>query len=389
MSEPDNTPRRRPPTIDLTAKELETGETAPPQDSAASGAAADRAAASESAPSSRVVPYATGIVAGAVVVAAIVAGLWFAGLLPPHEAATPNAPTASAGDEVSSRLDKIQQALQTPRTDASLAAKVAAAEAQAKSLGDAQAALSRRVDEVAAAAQSAQMQGKSASTAAEQAKSAAQGSLQHGDLDALADRIAALESTVKSLRADVAQHAANADNSAARAVVVAEALRAAVERGAPYQPELAAAKSFGADQNASAALAPFAADGVPSAAALGRELSALIPALEQATEPQSKAASFLGRLQSRAEKLVRVTPLGTNAAAPAGDDPASLVARINIDADRGDIAAALGDIARLPEQARAPAAVWIKKAQAREAALAASERIAADALAAIAKPVSQ
>ncbi len=389
MSEPDNTPRRRPPTIDLTAKELETEETAPPQDSTASGAAADRAASSESAPSSRVVPYATGIVAGAVVVAAIVAGLWFAGLLPPHEAATPNAPTASAGDEVSSRLDRIQQALQTPRTDASLAAKVAAAEAHAKSLGDAQAALSRRVDEVAAAAQSAQMQGKSASAAAEQAKSAAQGGLQDGDLDALADRIAALESTVKSLRADVAQHAANADNSAARAVVVAEALRAAVERGAPYQPELAAAKSFGADQNASAALAPFAADGVPSAAALGRELSALIPALEQATEPQSKAGSFLGRLQSRAEKLVRVTPLGTNAAAPAGDDPASLVARINIDADRGDIAAALADIARLPEQARARAAVWIKKAQAREAALAASERIAADALAAIAKPVSQ
>ena len=66
-----------------------------------------------------------------------------------------------------------------------------------------------------------------------------------------------------------------------------------------------------------------------------------------------------------------------------------MIARINIDAARGDIAAALAGIARLPESARAPAASWVKKAEAREAAIAASRRIAADALAALGRPASQ
>jgi hypothetical protein len=396
MSEPDSTPRRRPPTIDLTAKEIEAEGAASPQDSAAAdAAAADGPAASRASQggrNSRVWPYAAGVLIGAVAVAATVGGLWFAGVVP-REAVAPIAPAAriTAGDDVSSRLDKIEQALQTPRPDSALAGRMAAAEAQAKSLGDALAALARRVDEVAAASQSALAQAKSASVAAEEVKSAVQSGVQHGDVEALADRIATLESAVKSLRADVAQHAANADDSAARAVVVAEALRAAVERGAPYQAELATAKSLGADQNAVAALAPFAGDGVASAPALGRELSALLPALEQASEPQPKNGSFLGRLESRAQQLVRITPLdgATATAQPPGDDAASVIARLNVDANRGDIAAALADIAHLPEPARAPAAAWIKKAQTREAAIAASRRIAADALAAIAKPVSQ
>jgi hypothetical protein len=395
MSEPDSTPRRRPPTIDLTAKEIETEGSASPQDSVAEDApAADRTAASQGGgPKSRVWPYVIGILIGAVAVAAIVGSLWLAGYYVPHEAAAPMAPAAktAAGDDVSSRLDKIEQALQTPQLDGALAGRMAAAEAQSKSLGDALAALAHRVDEVAVASQSALVQAKTASTVAEEAKNAAQGGVQHGDVEALADRIAALESAVKSLRADVAQHAANADDSAARAVVVAEALRAAVERGAPYQAELTTAKSLGADQNALAALASFAGDGVASTAALGRELSALLPVLAQASEPQPNERSFLGRLESRAQQLVRVTPLGggTATTAPAGDDAASVIARLNVDANRGDIAAALADTARLPEPARALAAAWIKKAQTREAAIAASQRIAADALAAIAKPVSQ
>ena len=133
---------------------------------------------------------------------------------------------------------------------------------------------------------------------------------------------------------------------------------------------------------------PFAAQGVPSAAQLGRELAALMPALYRAAEAEPNNNSFLARLESHAQKLVRITPVGTSAA-PAGDDPASVIARINAAAARGDSAAALADIAKLPDAARALADDWVKKAQAREAAIAASRRIAADALAALSKPVSQ
>jgi hypothetical protein len=168
-------------------------------------------------------------------------------------------------------------------------------------------------------------------------------------------------------------------------------LRAAVERGAPYQAELAAAKSFGADANATAALEPFATEGIPSATMLGRELAGLLPALQRASEPEASNGSLLGRLEAHAQRLVRITPIDAAAApaAPAGDDPSSLIARINSDAVHGDIAAALADVARLPDAAHTLAASWVKKAEAREAAIAASRRIAADALAALSKPASQ
>jgi len=399
MSEPDSTPRRRPPTIDLTAKEIEAEATASPQNAAASDGANDRSAAAhasgERGGGFHARPYAIGVVLGAVAAGAVIAGIWAAGLVPARENVAPSAPAAKivAADGVSSRRDEISQVVQTPQPDEALAARVTAAEAQTKSLGGTVAALSRRVDEIGTTSQRALEQAKASAAAAQEAKNAAQAGIQHSDIEALANRIAALETALKSLTADVAQHRSNADDSAARAVIAAEALRAAIERGAPFQAELAAAKSLGADQAAAAKLEPFAANGIPSAAALGRELSALMPALRRASEPEQNSSSLLGRLESRARQLVRITPLHTGAAppplAPAGDDAATAIAALNAAAARGDIAAALSDVAHLPDAARALAATWVNKAQAREQALAASQRIAADALAALAKPVTQ
>jgi hypothetical protein len=403
MSEADSTPSRRPPTIDLTAKEVETKQ----PDSAASDGAAN-----EDAPVGRggwnliggVTPYAVGAIVGAVVVGAIIGGFWIAGFGPARETTAPPIPTtantaaASSAlgarsadiDAISARVDKIQQALQTPPTDKALTARMTAAEAQTKSLGDSLVGLTRRVDDGAAAVQTVHTQAQAAATAAEGAKGAAQAGVQRSDIDVLTNRIAALESAVKSLAADVAQRtsSSNSDDRVTRATVAAEALRAAVERGAPYQAELAAVQSLGADQNATAPLAPFAADGVPSADGLGRELAALIPAFQRASESEPNNGSILGRLEAHAQKLVRITPLDASTA-PAGDGPASVIARINGDAARGDVAAALADIARLPDAARSLADSWVKKVAAREAAIAASRRIAADALAALGRPASQ
>ena len=400
-SEPDSTPRRRPPTIDLTAKEVEPETPSSTQESAAD-AAEDRTTHKE-APGepnrsnflARVSPYAVGALVGAVVLGAIMAGFWMAGVFPPQQtAAAPGAQGAKAAstDEISSRLDKIQQALQAPRADQALAARVAAAEAQTKSLGDSLAALNRRLDEVAAASQSALAQAKTAAAAATDAmKNAARTGVEQSDIDALNNRIAALDTHRRARKHDEislhrgAQRTPSADDRAARLTVAAEALRAAVDRGAPYQAELAVVQALGADQTATAPLEPFAADGLPNAAALAHEFALLTPSLLQASGAAPRESSFLGNLEAHAQKLVRITPIE----APAGDDPSSVIARINIDAARGDIAAALAGIARLPESARALAASWVKKAEAREAAIAASRRIAADALAAIGRPAPQ
>ena len=96
-------------------------------------------------------------------------------------------------------------------------------------------------------------------------------------------------------------------------------------------------------------------------------------------EPQQ--GTFLERLQSNAAKIVRVRPAGD----VAGDDPASVSARIETRADHADIRGALAELAKLPADARAPAAAWIKKAEARNAALAAARTVSQAALGALAK----
>jgi hypothetical protein len=417
MSEPDdNKPRRQPPTIDLTAREIHSdppGGSAPNSEAAgASGDAAADGGASRARHGGdlfrRAAPYAVGVVGGGVLVAAAVAALWMTDLLPAREKATqvaapsampsavaPPATQSAATDDIAARLDRIQQSLQAPHPDAALAGRATAADAQIKALGDSVVALSRRVDEVAGASQAALAQAKAATAAAADARndarsanSAAGASVSRGDVEALASRIAALETAIRSLSADVAQRTSSADDRTTRTIVAAEALRATVERGAPYQAELAAVQSLGIGGNATAALEPFAAGGIPSAAALGRELAALVPALRRAAAAGPGDTSFLGRLENHMQELVRVTPLDASANA-AGNDVASALARLTGDAARDDIDAALADIARLPDAARAQAQDWVKRAQARAAAIAASRRIAAEALAAVGKPAAQ
>jgi hypothetical protein len=142
---------------------------------------------------------------------------------------------------------------------------------------------------------------------------------------------------------------------------------------------LAALQSLGVDAKKTEALDPFAASGVPSALALARELDALIPTLQDAAEPQSADATFLDRLKTNAQKLVRITPVN----APTGSEPQDVIDRIRRDAAQNDIAAALTDINALPDSAMPLAAAFTKKAAARAAALAAVGQIAADALAAL------
>ena len=425
MSEADSTSRRRPPTIDLTAKEVETAN---PDSKSAAEADAEQAAGEPEkasggrggAPSARALPYVVGIAVGAAGAAAVAAAFWFVGLLPVHDGALPQSVSAAPGaaatqsaasasnsqgqqpsvtEEISGRLDRIEQALHgPPRTDAALASRLAAAEAQAKSLSDSLAALTRRVDELAAAAQSSLAEAKAAAAAAEAAKDAAknaaqsstQAGVQRSDIAALESRVAALQNAIKSLDADLAQRtsSSNAGDQVMRLAIAAEALRAAVERGAPFEAELAAVKALGADPKATARLEPFAAQGLISTAELGRELAALTPALSRTIEPEPTNNSILAKLESHAQKLVRITQVGTSAA-PVGDDPAALIARLNADAARGDVDAALAEIAKLPDEARALAETWTNKAGARRAALAESRHIAAAALAALAKPESR
>ncbi len=412
-SEPDSNPGRRPPTIELKATEVSPpvspaeGSGSTPGDSAGSKTSDEAAPSPQAAGRMKlhagetVVGAAVGAVVGAIVTAAILAGLWFAGEMPSRETAapmvatTPQSAAPDVGPEISARLDKIERTVNAQQQSATsaaapaLAKQLAATEAQQKSLGDSLTAFNRRLDDIAAKSQSAAKDAAAAQTTAEAAKTASQSAtqtdIQRSDLDALANRIAALEATVKALAEKAAQPASGADDPAARLTIATAALRDAVESGAPYQSELAAVQSLGVAPDTTAPLQSSAATGLPSAAALGGELASLVPALQRVSETPSGGGSFLERLEAHAQQLVQVTPVD----APAGNDPASVIARIEIDAGHADIAAALNDIAALPDSAKPLAAAWVAKAKAREAAVATSRQIAAAALSAMGKPASQ
>ena len=88
------------------------------------------------------------------------------------------------------------------------------------------------------------------------------------------------------------------------------------------------------------------------------------------------------RLQANAEQLVRIRPIGE---AP-GDGPRAIVARADANAAHGDIAGAMAELDRLPDAMKAPAAAWMRRAAARETAVAAARQLAAQTLAALGKP---
>lgn len=278
-------------------------------------------------------------------------------------------------EDVSARLVRVETTLAAPRqpvTDPAvpiILGRLAATENSIKSISDSVAGLGRRTD-ATAAAQTESQNAARASTA------------DHGELTAVSERIAALERANRTLADELAKRPATTGNdNAVRLAVTAGALRSAVERGDSFSAELAAVRPLVSDANALAALEPFAASGVPSNVALGRELAGLVqPMLRAAgSNPTPRDGGFIDRLQANAERLVRVRPIDE---AP-GDDPAPVLARIETKAAQADVPGALNELAKLPPVVRAPAQAWIAKAEARRHAVEASRRLAAQAIAAL------
>jgi len=395
--------KRAAPTIDLTATELQPPSTAseppPAQEPPAAEPEAAPAAAKNDKPrtwsmSNISVPTLAAGIAGAALMSLLLFGLWLTGLVPVRyaEPATPSAriaalekelrelqsrPAAAVDtksiDALGARLGKIETTItKLPAGDAGVAERLAAADNAMQALGLALTALNRRSDDIAGNAALARERAEAAEKAVAElgasvrdaAKNTASG-ISPAELDALQKRIVA------------------ATDSAARLALSAAALRDVAVSGAPFAAMLAQMKSLGADDKALAALESYATTGVPTQAALARELQALIPAMLKVSGAPAPEGGFIERLQANAGNLVRIRPVD----APPGDDPSAVLARVEIDAARADIAAALNDLGKLSEPARTPAQAWIAKAQARQAALAAAHQLAADTARALGPPI--
>jgi len=349
----------------------------------------------------------TALVAGIIGGLIVAGGLWATGYLVPRDALSEALNQRLAGiekrvgdvaarpadaaklEDQAKRLAAVEKAVSSQQQ----AAPDAALDKRLTSLNAAVTALRAEAESLSKAVADANREAQSAVTQAGTAASLAranQPTVSRADIDAINQRIAALEQAIKkdleAVRSERVEHAADAAASkAVRLALVAGAIREAVLRGEPYAADLKVAKALSADPTALAPLEPFAASGVPTAAALGRELTALVPALREAVAPGTETGGFLERLQANAERLVQIRPVG----APTGDAPDKVLARIGTAAARADLAAALADLSKLPANARKPAEAWIKKAQARQAAIAASRKFDSEALGALTRSATQ
>ncbi|HEY7228818.1 MAG TPA: hypothetical protein VH558_00450 [Pseudolabrys sp.] len=380
-SDPAESARRKRPasTIDLTATDVSAAapqdeassqrESAPPEapTSQPEAAESDRAAdAGESAGDRRTIrQVAFAGLGGAAAAAIVMFGIWLAGLIPARFDKSP-APDPAIIASLNARLAQVEAtAAKPPPSDPAFADRLLAADNAVKSLGIAVAALNKRSDEIAARVDTAEktvtemrdtMQGLARNTAP---------GITAADVETLRKRIAVLEQAVKG----------STEDKAARLALTAAALRDAVVRGARFTAELQEARALGAEEKYLAPLVPFAANGLPAAAAVAQDLRALMPEMIKASGTQGATGSFLDRLQANAGKLVRIHPVE----APVGTDSAAVLARVEAAIARADIDAALADLEKLDPATRAPAREWIAKVQARQAALAAARQFAADA----------
>jgi hypothetical protein len=356
--------KRAPPTIDLEATEV-SSET----QNAGTG---DRPRRSFQWPSraaiSSVIAAVTGAGAAALVIAVALFLEWPGEVAPPTAAPQANA----AIDALASRVAGIEAKAAKPPASAPDPAAAARIEALEKSL-----ALLR--GELAGL----RAQSEKLAAAVNNVKSAPRESAPPVDLSAINERLAQVERAIRAQTAEVAQESTKpADDMPLRRVVAAALLDVSVRQGDPYSAALAAAKSLAADADALKPLDGFAASGVPSANALTRELLTLVPKLSPPVPENSTTGSGLvDRLQAGAAKLVRIQR--TDAV---GNDRGAVVARVTAAALRNDLAEARRELNTLAPADRAAAQVWLDKADARDAALAASRQFATEAMAALAKP---
>jgi len=403
-------PKREGPTIDLTATDVSPAEPAGAKPQGAEPRTESQSTKKRTAwfagHRARFGNYLNattlaGGVAGGLIAAAAMAVFWIAGTGPSADGSRAQiallqrqvqdlqirvAAVADnkALDTFNARIGKLEEALaKLPPADASLGERVSAADNAMKALGMALAALSHRTDDAAAAAKEARERVDAADRALKELQANAQNASKEAapaELGALQQRIAVLEQAAQAAHEQIAK--TGATDKAARFAVNAAMLRAAVESGTSYAAELAQAKSLGADEKDVGPLEPFAASGLPDKQAVARELSTAMPAIIKASDAGAVTGSFLERLEANAGKLVRVRPVG----APAGDDTAAVLARLEVAAAQADIDGALADIAKLPEPARASARGFIAKVEARQAALVASRALAANAARALGAP---
>jgi hypothetical protein len=391
-------PKREPPTIELEASEVSSETKSAPNTSSEASPEpvseptpeltpeAPSVSPVDEPPSRPVSPWIIAPVSGAAAAALVIGVGWMLGWPAIQPASAPPAPQLSAAiDGLTARVAGLEPKVGKPVPDP---ASVARTEALEKTVAALRAELA-----------ATRAQGEKLASAVNEVKSAPRGDgAASVDLSGVDERIAKIESQMRAQGAEIAQQGSKladtradakpaeakpADDMPLRRLVSAALLDVLVRTGDPYPAALAATKALAPNPDVLKPLDQFAEKGVPNAGKLSTELLALVPKLLPAAQ-QNEATTGTGiveRLQAGAAKLVKIERTDT-----AGTDRSAVVARITAAALRNDANEARRELKTLEPADRAAAQSWLERADARDAALAASRQCAADAMAALAKP---
>lgn len=395
---------------ELAGRDVDPTEPASPVDAEpAPAVAADR-----EAPAERATPRASPILpllSGAIGAAAVLGAAWFTvgqNLVPPQRG------DSAALDALSARLASVEGKADAAASAVANAGSSAPASTATAAPAEPDAGVTRRLDALektiaslrddisAASERSAQLSAavnalKLAPAAGEAPAGDASAAAPATDFTEVNAKLAQLEAALKALPpappavdlAPINDRLAKLDAAVAkpptfddttlRRVVAAMLLDSAVRQGEAYGPLLEIAKPLGKDELKP--LEVFATTGVPSATALCRELIALLPKLIPGYDPLDSTASIVDRLQAGADRLVRIQRPGSGGSR----DRSVVLARMIAAAHRNELAEAQRELSSLDPSERIAAQGWLDRANARDAALAASQKFAAAALAALPK----
>lgn len=195
-------------------------------------------------------------------------------------------------------------------------------------------------------------------------------------VDALSEKITALESALTSERSAQASATAELtrrltdaetkineprdDIEVARAIASA-ALKAAIDRGGPFLTELDTLSKVTPDDPAIASLQSFAATGVPSRSELMQKFPDVANAMLSAINRPDPNQGIMERLTESAFSLVKVRPVGNIE----GETPDATIARMENKLRNGDLQGAALEWNGLPEAAKTASADYKKSLDAR------------------------
>lgn len=207
-------------------------------------------------------------------------------------------------------------------------------------------------------------------------------SIPHIDLGPLTGKVDAIETRLKPIEAET-EAARSPDEVAQRraapVAVTAQAIAGAIEAGQAFPKEFRALQALDADPAKLASLQAVADAGAPSLRDLQASLAdARDRIVARGAAPAS--GSYMDRLMAGASGLVQVRPLGS----VVGDTPAAIVARMNDDIGNDDLATALTEWHKLPEDSQSASKALADRVKLRLNAEQAAKAIAADAIEAMA-----